>query len=462
MNLQLSLESAVLAVVMVTSFLAPFMGSSINLAIPAIGTQYSGSATVLSWVVAGYLLASAAFLLPFGRLADIVGRKKIYVTGIVLFSLFALLSGLAWSIESMIFFRVCQGAASAMIFSTGMAILTSVYPPERRGQAMGLTAAATYIGLSLGPVLGGFLNHNFGWRSIFYFTALIGLIAAILAAWRLKGEWADAKGEKFDLIGSFLCVGSLVAVLYGFSEVSQSRWGIYILGFGVMVTAVFICFESRQQYPIFHVSLFRDNKTFAFSNLAAMINYSATFAVAFVLSLYLQVVMGYDSQVAGLILLSQPIIMVVFSPLAGALSDRIEPAVVASWGMALSTLGLFLFSFLAKETSLWLLIANLVLIGLGFALFASPNNNAIMGAVEKNFYGIAAASLAAVRLIGQSISIAIVTMLLAVHADGGNAGINSAEMIQAGTRTAFLVFAGICGVGIFASLARGRVNKQSQ
>lgn len=462
MNLQLPLESAVLAVVMVTSFLAPFMGSSINLAIPAIGTEYSGSATVLSWVVAGYLLASAAFLLPFGRLADIVGRKKIYVAGIMLFSLFALLSGLAWSIESMIFFRVCQGAASSMIFSTGMAILTSVYPSDKRGQAMGLTAAATYIGLSLGPVLGGFMNHNFGWRSIFYFTAFIGLVAALLAAWRLKGEWAGAKGEKFDFAGSLFCIGSLVAVLYGFSELSQSQWGKYILGLGLVLMVVFVYFESRQQYPVFHVGLFRDNKTFAFSNLAAMINYSATFAVAFVLSLYLQVVLEYDSQQAGLILLSQPLIMAVFSPVAGALSDRVEPAVVASWGMVLSTLGLFLFSFLAKDTSLWLIIANLVLVGLGFALFAAPNNNAIMGAVEKQFYGIAAASLAAMRLIGQSISIAIVTMLLAAYSDGGNAGINSVEMIQAGTRTSFFIFAGICAAGVFASLARGSVDKQNQ
>jgi len=172
--------------------------------------------------------------------------------------------------------------------------------------------------------------------------------------------------------------------------------------------------------------------------------------------------MGYDSQIAGLILLSQPLIMVVFSPLAGALSDRIEPAVVASWGMGLSTLGLFFFSFIAKDTSLWLIIANLLLIGLGFALFASPNNNAIMGAVEKNFYGIAAASLAAMRLIGQTVSIAIVTMLLAVHADGADRGINSTEMIQAGARTAFLVFTVICAIGIFASLARGSVNRSNQ
>lgn len=460
MNLQLSLESAVLVVVMVTSFLAPFMGSSINLAIPAIGAEFNGTATMLSWVVAGYLLASAAFLLPFGRLADIVGRKKIYITGIVLFSLFALVSGFAWSIESMIFFRTCQGAASSMVFSTGIAILTSVYPPEKRGQAMGLTAAATYVGLSLGPVLGGFMNHYFGWRIIFYFTAVIGLTAALLAAWRLKGEWAGAKGEKFDFIGSLFCIGSLSAILYGFSEVSQNYWGKYMLGLGLCLLAGFIYYESKQKFPIFHVELFRDNKAFAFSNLAAMINYSATFAVAFVLSLYLQVVMEYDSQLAGLILLSQPLIMVLFSPLAGALSDRIEPAVVASWGMALSTLGLFFFSFISKDTSLWLLVANLILIGLGFALFASPNNNAIMGAVEKKFYGIAAASLAAMRLIGQTISIAIVTMLLSVHAGGTGKGINSSEMIQAGAHTAFLVFAGICALGICASLARGSVNKR--
>lgn len=465
MEFSLSLETSVLLVVMTTSFLAPFMGSAINLAIPAIGTELGGSTLLLSWVVSGYLLASAAFLLPLGKLADIVGRKKTLFTGILLFSCFALLSGLSWSMESLILFRIGQGIASSMIFSTGMAIVTAVYPPQRRGRAMGLTASATYVGLSLGPVVGGFMTHYLGWRSIFYFSALTGIFAAVVAAWRLKGEWKGAAGETFDFIGSVCYMTALTAVLYGLSSLSEASWGKYALGLGLALMLLFIFYETRQRHPILQVDLYRQNTVFALSNLAAMINYSATFAVGFLVSLLLQVVMGYTSHVAGLILLSQPFIMAVFSPFAGALSDRIEPRIVASSGMGLSTVGLFAFIFIAGDTPLWLVIANLALIGLGFALFASPNNNALMGAVEKRFYGVAASSLATSRLVGQAISMAIVALLLSVYV--GDAGLVSchADMLIAGCRRAFAVFTCLCAGGVFASLARekgtqpGRVNE---
>lgn len=457
MKLNLSLERSVLIVVMMTSFLAPFMGSSINLAIPAIGTEFGGSTIFLSWVVSGYLLASAAFLLPFGRLADIIGRKKVLITGLFLFSCFALLSGFAWSAESIIVFRIGHGIATSMIFGTGMAILTSVYPPQKRGFAIGLTASATYVGLSLGPVVGGFMNHYLGWRSIFYFSALAGATAAVIALWRLKGEWAGAKGERFDFLGSLCYMLAITALLYGLSSVSAPL-GKYALGFGAALLGLFLLYESKQTYPILHIDLFRHNTVFALSNLAAMINYSATFAVGFMVSLLLQVAMGIDSDIAGLILLSQPLIMAVFSPYAGSLSDRIEPRIVASIGMGLNTLGLFVFSFITVSTPLWMIMVNLAVIGLGFALFSSPNNNAIMGSVEKQFYGVASSTLGTARLTGQAMSMAIVTLLLSVYV--GDAGLTQehADLLINGFRAAFLVFTVLCSGGVLASLARGKGN----
>ncbi|MPL69351.1 Riboflavin transporter RibZ [bioreactor metagenome] len=456
MKLTLSLETSVLVVVMITSFLAPFMGSAINLAIPAIGAEFSGGTLFLSWIVSGYLLASAAFLLPCGRLADIIGRKKILLIGIILFACFSLLSGLAWSMESIIVFRVGQGMATSMIFSTGMAILTSVYPPHKRGHAMGITASATYIGLSLGPVLGGFMNYYLGWRSIFFFSALAGVTAALIAAYRLKGEWADAKDETFDWLGSACYMIAITAVLYGLSSLSNTVWGKYSLVFGLVLLALFIVYESKQDYPIFRVELFRHNTVFAFSNLAAMINYSATFAVGFLVSLLLQVVMEYDSHVAGFILLAQPLMMAAFSPFAGSLSDRIQPRIVASLGMGLSTLGLFIFTWITPATSSWLIMINLAFIGLGFALFSSPNTNALMGSVEKRFYGIASSSLATSRLTGQAVSMAIVTLLLSVYVGDVSLGQHHTDQLIEGFRMTFLVFTVLCTAGIFASLARGK------
>lgn len=458
MKLAISLETSVLAVVMITSFLAPFMGSSINLAIPAIGEEFNGNTILLSWLVSGYLLSSAAFLLPCGRLADIIGRKKVLLTGIVLFSCFAIFCGIAWSMESLMLFRIGQGVATSMIFSTGMAIVTSVYPPHKRGRAMGLTASATYVGLSLGPVIGGFMTHYLGWRSIFYFSALTGIFAALISVWGLKGEWAYSKGEKFDLTGSACYMLAQASVLYGVASVANTLLGRYSLILGIILMGIFIIYEARQEYPILQVSLFRQNTVFTLSNLAAMINYSATFAVGFLVSLLLQVVLGYDSHVAGLILLSQPVIMALFSPFAGILSDRIEPRIVASTGMGLSTLGLFIFTFISADIPLWLIVINLILIGLGFALFASPNNNALMSSVDRKFYGIASSTLATSRLTGQAISMAIVQLFLSLYVGDAGLGQGHADKLITGFKAAFVVMAILCAGGVLASMARGEVH----
>lgn len=453
-----SLRKYTLLITCTASFLTPFMGSAINLAIPAIGMEFNSSALLLGWVATSYILASAAFLVPFGRLADIVGRKKIFILGIISFFLSSILCGAAWSIESLIVFRVLQGIGSAMLFGTGVAILTSVYPPQERGKILGINVAAVYTGLSLGPVLGGVLNHNLGWHSIFYFTAIISIVALVLAIAKLKGEWAGARGEKFDLAGSILYSTGLVAFMYGVSSIATSSWALYLLFFGLVVLVAFVRHQIRISQPVLNLTLFSKNITFAFSNLAAFINYSATFAVGFLLSLYLQVVQGYNSQVAGLILLSQPVLMAVLSPFAGTLSDRVQPRVVSSWGMAITTLGLFIFCFLTVNTPMWLLIVNLALLGTGFALFSSPNTNSVMGSVEKRYYGVASSTLGTMRLTGQAVSMAIVTLLLALYVGNIQLSDSSAELLVMGTRTSFIVFAVICFAGIFASLARGNVN----
>lgn len=452
-----ALKRYTLMVAATASFLTPFMGSSVNLAIPSIGRQFNADAYMLSWVATSYILASAAFLLPFGRLADIVGRKKVFLTGVAFFGLSSLLCGLAWTIETLIGFRVLQGIGSAMIFGTGMAILTSVFPPRERGKVLGINVATVYVGLSLGPVLGGTMNHNLGWQSIFYFTTVIAVFVFLLTVARLKGEWAGARGERYDFTGAVLYVVGLVALMYGFSSVAASGWAGYLLAAGLVLMLWFIRHETRLQQPLMNLHLFSRNVTFALSNLAALINYSATFAVGFLLSLHLQVVLGYDSQAAGMILLSQPVIMAAISPFAGKLSDRVEPRVVASWGMTLTTVGLLLLCFINPHTPLWLLIINLALLGTGFALFSSPNSNAVMSAVEKRFYGVASSTLGTMRLVGQASSMAIVTLVLAVFV--GRAELTAANAVQfmAGARTAFIIMTVLCFGGIFASLARGNV-----
>lgn len=450
-----------LITVMVASFTTPFMGSAINLAIPSIGREFDSSALLLSWVVSSYILSSAAFLLPFGRLADMVGRKKVFILGVIIFSISSLLCGLSWSIQALIGLRILQGVGSAMTFGTGMAILTSIYPPQERGRVLGINVATVYTGLSLGPVLGGAMNQHLGWESIFFLNTVIGLVA-IVTATRIKGEWAGARGESFDTTGAVLYMAGLSAFLYAFSSIATSDAAKYILIVGLVLLVLFVRHEMKSSQPLIDIKLFSRNVTFAMSNLAALINYSATFAVTFLLSLVLQVVIGYSSSAAGMILLAQPVMMALLSPFAGALSDRVQPRIVSSIGMGLSALGLFLLSFVVKETPVWLIVGNLMLLGTGFALFSSPNMNAIMGSVDKRFYGVASSTSGTMRLVGQAVSVAVATMIIGLYVGTAQLGPAVAEQLQKSSNVAFIVFAVTCVGGVFASLARGSVNRDAK
>ncbi|NLD47799.1 MAG: MFS transporter, partial [Clostridiaceae bacterium] len=307
------------------SFLVPFMTSSVNIALPVIGKEFSMDAVLLSWVATSYLLASAIFLVPFGKLADIYGRKKIYTFGFITFTITSMLCTFSFSPFLLIAIRVVQGIGSAMIFSTGVAILTSAFSAGERGKALGINTAAVYLGLSGGPIIGGFLTQAFGWRGVFWVNVPIGLLVIVLTMWKLKGEWAEAEGEKFDYKGTILYGLSLFLIIYGLSLFGDSYYNGWILtGMGIILLAMFIAWELKAVSPVISIRLFRENRVFAFSNLAAFINYSATFAVGFLMSLYLQYIKGFNSGDAGLVMSSQPLVMAAFSVLAGRLSDKME------------------------------------------------------------------------------------------------------------------------------------------
>jgi EmrB/QacA subfamily drug resistance transporter len=448
-----------LLVTTVAAFLTPFDGSSVNVALPSIGKEFSMDAIFLSWIATAYLLASAMFLVPIGRVADIHGRKRVFTIGILIFTIASFSMIMSRSATMLIGFRIFQGIGAAMIFGTGVALLTSVFPAQERGKALGINVAAVYIGLSIGPFLGGFLTLHFGWRSIFLVNVPLGLMLIGLVSLKLKGEWAEAKGEKFDFTGSIIYCLGLIAIIYGFSSFSQLNkilsTGLVLLGIAGILA--FMKWEMKIGNPILNISLFRNNRVFAFSNLAALINYSATFAVTFFLSLYLQYVRKLNPQSAGLILVFQPMVQAIGSPFAGRLSDRIEPRIIASMGMALTAVGLFLLTFLHGNTAFGFIIGDLVLLGLGFALFSSPNTNAVMSSVEKRFYGVASGTLATMRLTGQVFSMGITVLILAIHIGHAQITPEYYPLFLKSMNSAFIFFAGLCSVGVFASLARGEV-----
>jgi EmrB/QacA subfamily drug resistance transporter len=388
-----SQEKSALFVTTLTSFMGPFMISAVNVALPAIQGEFSADAVILSWVATSFLLAMAVFLVPFGKLADIHGRKKIFSRGVILFTLSSLLAVFSFSIKMLIFTRVLQGIGAAGFVTTGMAIITSIFPPSRRGRAIGIYVSAVYIGLSVGPFAGGFITRYLGWRSIFAVVIPFGVASVLMTFKYLKGEWADARGETLDIRGSVLYGLAILVLIYGASLLPRLA-AVYLMTAGLAGLALFIRLELHVPHPVFEVKLFNQNRLFTFSSLAALINYAATFALTFLLSLYLQYIKGIPPQYAGSILIAQPIVMAVFSPLSGRLSDRIEPRRIASAGMAVTAIGLFFLVFIGTETSNLFIVLILALLGFGFALFSSPNMNAIMSSVERRYLGIASGTVA--------------------------------------------------------------------
>ncbi len=440
-----------LAIASVSQFVGSFIGASVNIALPSIGREFSMEAILLGWVVTSFFLASAAFVVPFGRLADIYGRKRIFTYGMLIFTVSSFLCAISNSAMWLIIFRVLQGITSAMTLGTAMAIVTSVFPARERGTALGVVISTVYLGLSLGPFLGGLLTQRLGWRSLFFVTAFLGLVVIILVFWKLKGEWAEARGERFDIVGSITFGFALIMIIYGFSKL-PTMVGIVLMVLGVISMLAFIRWEEHTESPVVNMSLFRKNAVFAFSNLAVLINYCATFAITFLLSLYLQYVRGYSPQVSGLILVAQPVVMVICALIAGRLSDRLVPQTLASFGLAVSCVSLALLAFLTEQTSLTFVITVLVISGIGFGFFSSPNTNAIMGSVEKRFLGVASGMIAAARGTGMTLSLGIVMILFTVYI--GNVQITPEyyPSFLMSMRVSFILFTILCLGGVFAQL----------
>lgn len=439
---------AIIYVVLITSFVTTFTGSALNLSIPNMGDEFNVSAQFLGWVVTAYMLAVAALSVPFGRFADLTNRKRVFTIGIFIFATASLLSAFAWNIMILIFLRVLQGIGGAMIFSTNTATLISAFPGNQRGKVLGYAIAATYIGLSAGPVVGGILNHYLGWRSIFLFTFLLTAIVLFVALKYLPSSKSKVEGN-FDISGNLLYISTIMFIMYGLSTLSTGSYPLVLITIGTGLLVLFILHERKTLNPIINIGLFASNPTYTASNLIALLNYGATFAIGYLMSIYLQVVMGYSSQVAGMILIIQPIIMAMGSPYMGRLSDRVSPYKLASIGMGICALGLLFFVFITETTSLWFIMLALVISGIGFAVFSSPNTNAVMACVDKKDYGVASSVLATMRSLGHTSSMAIVTIIVGMYM--GNQSLSEASplLLIETIHTAFKIFVGICIFGIF-------------
>jgi EmrB/QacA subfamily drug resistance transporter len=452
-----------LLVTSLTSFLTPFMLSATNVALPAIGAEFGMDTIALGWIQMSYLLSSAVVQVPIGRIADIRGRKAVFLLGTVIYTISCIAVPFSTSGLMLIALRLGQGFGGAMVFSTAVAIIMSVFPAGETGKALGINVATVYIGLSLGPPLGGVLTSNFGWRSIFYLSAAAGALVFIMTVASLKGEWAEARGKKFDTAGSILYGVALAAVLVGALALSGNMKGfplgtpaqVAILIAGGALFFAFALWELKSPSPVLDVRLFRNNRVFTLSNIAALISYSATYAATFFLSLFLQTVRGFPPEVTGFILLAQPVVQAAISPVAGWLSDRASPRIVASLGIGIDSVGFILLSTTTVETDVLFIMLNLLIIGAGIALFASPNTNAIMTSVQRQHYGTASALVSTMRMLGQVLSMTIAMIIISALAVPAQPGDSFVSAMQA----AFIVFGVLCAVATVASAARGTTKK---
>jgi MFS family permease len=400
-------------ITLVISAIAAFIGAmnmnAVTVAVPSIAAELKMNAVLMVWIINSVMLVSTISFIAFGRLGDIFGRKKIFLYGFILNVISGFLCGTANSEISFVIYRALQGLAGGMTLGTAVALLTSVFPVNERGKALGINAAALYLGIASGPSLGGILTQHLGWRSLFYLFGGLSVMVVVLVLWKLKGEWADARGEKLDIPGTITVTLSMIFTLVGFTYL-PSAFAIILMVLGIAGMFLFVRIERRTRHPVLDLGVFKGNRPFVFSNLATALNYVAMASIAFFASLYLQYIKGLGPQTAGLILLVQPVVITVFAVISGRLSDRIEPQAIASTGMLFTFIAMVLFYFIDETTSLLAFMLCLALVGLSQGLFTTPNITAIMSSVDARYLGAASGTQATTRGCGMVFGLGITTI----------------------------------------------------
>jgi EmrB/QacA subfamily drug resistance transporter len=453
-------NNIILIIATTTGFITPFLSAAVNIAIPTIRREFSLEAVVMTWVSTIFFLSVAVVQVPCGRLADIYGRKKLFIIGLLVTILASLLGALANSVVMLFISLALMGMGSGVMFNNSVSILTSVYPAGKRGRALGISTAGTYAGLSLGPYIGGVLTRAFGWQSIFMLCGLLSVVLLALVFYTLRDEWREAEGEKFDITGSIAYAVSIILFMYGFSSLPALS-GIILFAVGVAGLVFFATWEMRTGSPIFDVNLFLKNRAFFYSNLAVLISYIATFAVNFLLSIYLQDVRGLNPDRAGLVLITASVLMAIFTPIAGRISDRIEPRLVASVGMSLNCVTLLLLTFVNAGTALWYIVVALAVNGLGIGFFSSPNTNAIMSSVAKKSLGVAAGTLGTMRTAGMMVSMGTIMILFSLYIGRAEITAEFHPQFLASMRTGFIISAALSVLGLASQLvARSAARSQ--
>ena len=440
----------VLLVASLVNFLTAFLSSATTVAIPAIAVDLGLSNIVQNWVSTIFLLTIAVFSVPCGHIVGKYGIKRSMIIGVVI----ALVSFIGCifsnSAELLLFFRVVQGIGCALLNVSATLFVVEPLPKEKRGRGLGISITAVYIGLTLAPLLGGLLTYNFGWQSIFAIVIPFFILALLILLFAIKKEWKINENSYFDLKGSIVYSFGIVFFIYGFTTLN-SLSGIILTIIGIILLVIFVLLELKVESPVFKVRLFKGLE-FSAASFASLVTYIATFVITFVLNYHFQYIWGMDSQLSGMILIITPVLQAVFSPVSGRLSDRMNPLKISAFGLVFVTLALGILCTLNESTSMILIVFAMVLQGIGWGLFSSPNVNAIMSSVPKEDTNQASAAVSTIRTVGQTLSVGIFTMVFAVIM--GNVAIvpGNYNLLMASSRISCIISTILCLLALFACI----------
>ena len=404
--------------------LATFMATSdsglLSVSLPVIMAEFDADVTVAGWIILIYTLVTGSLYLPGGRVADLAGQKKVFIAGFLLYSVNSALAGFCQGPEQLIFFRSIQAVGSAFMVGNTFAMITALFPPEERGRALGFSGGTgSALGFTLGPILGGFITHAFGWRYIFYITSFLGLLGFVSAIFILREEVTPLpqrrKDESFDLAGAALFAVALTSFLLAVTTGQKGLWRSHLvwgeLLLALLSLAFFVWWESRARYPLLDLKLFRI-LPFAFGNLARLADFVGTSVNGLLMPFFLQLGLGLDPLRAGILMTPTPLMLAILSPVAGRLSEKISPRVLASIGLGIMGVSLMSLGFLSLEASSAEVIARLAFLGLGLGLYQTPNNNSLMSSIPENRLGVASSFLSMIRSVGQSVGTALATTIV--------------------------------------------------
>jgi len=433
--------------------------SVVNIALPAISHQTKASVSIVEWVVLAYLVTLSSSLLLFGRLGDMFGKKRIFILGIGLFGLGSGLCGISGGIWLLIAFRIIQAIGAAMMMSLSPAIVTSAFPGNERGKALGLQATMTYLGLTTGPVLGGFITEHLGWPSIFFINIPVVLLMAA-AAFKVLQKDSEGSSQALDPVGSFTLAAGVASLLLSLSIGSENGWHnvavTCLAALSITAFVIFIITERIVKNPVLNLQLFA-NRTFAASVMAAYLNYVATAAVNFLLPFFLLQACTYSESRAGMLMMTAPIAMVLLAGPSGHISDRIGVKLPATAGMILTVLGMLLLRGLGPGATPLQIVPFLAILGIGAGLFTSPNNSAIMGTAPPDMKGVAGAMLSTARTVGFASGVAIAGAIYVTRLHTLTS-IPHPVAIARAMHTSLLVVAILASAGILFSAMRGNTS----